>query len=165
MNQELHKRLAALETRRREATSGHVFFGFNVGDDGEIESYTLPHHSRPLTPDEFWAIVEEWSDVVFTPGRPIPDKRIEAYYELEDAALTSISWEDFQRENEAVANGEFEGPGVIEAAFEAARAANPERARLADEHEEEWDWAERFYWGPMRERADRLRERAGTLPA
>ena len=166
MNKQLLKRLQALADRAHDATSGIVPFGFVTDANGDIEAYTIPALGKTLTPDEFYDLVQKWEDVVFFPNRPIPDRTCDAYYKLEEEALLTVSWADLQAENEAVerarAEGrEFEGPGAVEAAMERARAADPERAALADEYAEGWVESCEWFYHPMRERAERLSKKRG----
>ena len=160
MNKRMMDRIRALEERVRGLETGIVRLGFETDADGEITAFTLPDLGRRLEPDAFWALVDEWEDVVFFPAGEVPDPAKAAYDALEDEALLSLTPADLERENrvaEAVRRGEADPgfKGALEEATARAREADPERAALADRHEAEWEGGESF-WGLMRERAERM---------
>ena len=149
MDSNLLRRLADLTDRMDHATSGVVVFQTNLDANGEVESYTLPAIRRTLQPDAFWALIDEWSDVVFFPAGAGPDHEHEAYWDLEDDASSRLTVADMLAENAGA------GCAVVRAREE-AEAADPVRFALAEAYVRREEEAEGVFWAPMRERADRL---------
>ena len=149
MNSTLARRLAVLLERTHQATSGVVVFRTNVDAGGDVESYTLPAIRQTLTPEAFWKLVGDWTDVVFFPGDTVSDAEHDAYWSLEADVSSRLTWADMLAEN----------AGAESAATRArddAEAANPVRAAMAAAYVGREEEAEDAFWAPMRERADRL---------
>ena len=149
MDSRLTRRLADLADRMEHATSGVVVFHTNVDANGEVESYTLPAIRRTLLPGAFWALIEEWKDVVFFPANGGPDPEHEAYWALEADASTRLTLADMLAENAG-------SGGAVVRAREDAEAADPVRFALAEAYVRREEEAEEVFWATMRERADRL---------
>ena len=149
MNSKLARRMAILLSYTKHATSGVVVFKTNTDADGKVKSYTLAALRKTLTPEAFWKLVGDWTDVVFFPASTVPDAEHDAYWSLEADVSSRLTWADMLAEN---AGGEC----AATRARDEAEAADPVRAAMAAAYAERDEEAEGLFWAVMRERADRL---------